>query len=198
MTAETHPVLVVNNAEDEVHDFVRPIQDLLAAAQVSCQVISYKQLTRTIVLRYRAVILSASPLGNDIVEHHQVYYRWLLTHWGPVLGICAGHQIIGRLFGGELRRSVESEVGLSTVRVLCPDPLLKGLAREFTVLQHHNDSVTCPSEFVVLASSARCENQIMRHRARPIYSTQFHAERSGVEIITNFLSLALLHMEFCW
>ena len=53
-----------------------------------------------------------------------------------------------------------------------------------------------PEEFVLLASNENCKIQAMRHKERPIYGTQFHAENweepylHGRQIISNFFSLA--------
>ena len=182
-------LLIVNNAEADNREFVLPIQEILDALSMPYGVIEYEQLSEHEVNGYSGVILSASPKGNDIVEHHQQHYQWVRGYPKPVLGICAGHQIIGVLFGGKLLRNMKSEIGAVVIQIVRDDEIFNGMERKFSVVQEHMDSVTCPQDFAVLASSDRCKNQVMKHRKRPIYSTQFHAEKSETRVITNFVEI---------
>ena len=135
------------------------------------------------------MILSASPFGDDIVDHHQSYYQWILQYTKPVLGICAGHHIIGRLFGSDIIRNREAEVGDCFVIADKTDYLFDGMEKRFIVKQNHKDSITLPEDFSLLAHSASCRVQVMKHMIRPIYSTQFHAELSNRPLIENFIAI---------
>ena len=79
------------------------------------------------------------------------------------------------------------------ITVLTPsDPIFAGLptAPEF-VFWHHDEVISSP-EFSLLAKTASCKYQVLKHKERLIYTTQFHPELRGphgVELMTNFFNL---------
>ena len=179
-------VLIINSAEPEDQSFVDPIKGALVGTDTTVQVREYGEVYD--VNSFDAVIISASPKGDDIVNDHRQNFEWLLTYQNPVLGICAGHQLIGTMFGGELKRDTEAEDGDIHIQIVKEDPLFKRHEGELKVEQHHNDSITLPADFELLATSDKCEVQAMRHKERPTYSVQWHAERSNPDIIRNFIN----------
>jgi len=194
-------ILIVNNAEPSNNDFVSPIEnilhapsvDILLEASVETETISYSNLVGQDLSPYSGVILSASPGGDDIVENHLRFYEWIKSYDKPILGICSGHQIIGRLYGSELIRETQQEIGDLEVYITKDDPIFDGLNKRFTVRQAHNDSITLPTDFALLASSDKCEVQVMKHKSKPIYTTQFHVEALNPEIILNYLDIVKNH-----
>ena len=132
----------------------------------------------------------------------------------PLIGLCGGHQMIAQAFGGEIGKMRPllpgepdphpqyhpgdmKEWGFMKVRVTMPDPLFEGLAPEIVVRQMHAWEIKkLPAEFVVLAATDECEIQAIRHRFRPLYGTQFHAEAyddqhpDGRKILGNFFKIA--------
>ncbi len=195
MEREPLKIVVVNNAEPDVREFVDPIVIFISYltnsrnARLSYKLIEYRDFLKENINEHDAVILSASPFGDDIVDHHMKYYSWLEMSGKPVFGICAGHQIIGCFFGGELIRATEAEVGYREIKIVKDDPLFMNKQIR-PAIQHHKDSVSCPDDFIILAESPNCKNQIMRHLYKPIYSTQFHAEKSNKWLIENFITMA--------
>jgi len=187
--------LVVNNAEPDIRDFVAPINHLLEKNGCIYEQIEYRQMLHTDMDCFDSVILSGSPTGDDITFSHQKYYSWVDTYKKPILGICAGHQILGVRYGAELIRGDESEKGDDIpVQIKCvEDPIFCGMEGEITTLQMHNDSVTCSDDFTILASSEKCNNQVMKSKDRPFYTVQFHAEISNHDIILNFLRICEKH-----
>lgn len=184
-------IVIINNAESGIFDFVNPIKKILDTQNdVTSKIIAYLDTPNHDVTRYNGVILSASPLGNNIVHNRLPYYNWLLDYEKPVLGICAGHQIIGCFFGGRLLRRKESEMNSVTIKIIAKDAILRDCKNQFTAYQQHFDSVTCPKGFLTLARSKKCKVQILKHINKPIFSTQFHAEISNKRIIQNFIDIA--------
>ena len=183
-------ILIVNNAEKEISRFTAPIEDILKRVDIECRTIQYSDLLKTVLDSINGIILGASPHGNDIVEHHQKYYQWVKSAGIPILGICAGHQIIGRLFGADLIRGKEKEIGSHYVEIDQEAPIFRGYEKRFLVEQAHSDSITLPEDFMLLAHSQKCRVQVMRHKSRLLFTTQFHAEISNKELIINFVDLA--------
>lgn len=111
----------------------------------------------------------------------------------PTLGICLGHQILAREFGGEVEapaagRDEEGVANIVWSEEAASDPLVGELARAGAsiVAESHNDAVTrIPDGASLLASSARCEVQAMRIGSA--VGVQFHPEVSPerMELWTN-------------
>ena len=107
------------------------------------------------------------------------------------MGICAGHHVAGYMYGSKLLRSIEPESGDFEVKVIKDDPLFNGMPESFKVRQMHNDSITLPAKFELLASSKTCLNQLMKHKNKPIYTCQFHPEYYNHDLIRNFIAITI-------
>ena len=180
---------MVNNAEPGITDFTKPVEKIIADTNVVCCSIEYHECISFNFDEFDGVILSGSPQGNDIVVHHSQYFYWIKTFKKPVLGICAGHHITGFLFGAEILSSVEPESGDLEVDIVKQDPIFDGIPATFTVKQMHNDSISLPENFDLLATSKICKVQLMKHKQSPLYTCQFHPEFYNARLIHNFLQL---------
>lgn len=182
-------ILIVNNAEPGIKEFAAPIEQLVLDAGSTPDFIEYAACADINLTEFDGIILTGSPQGDDIVEHHAPFFRWIKDFEKPVLGICAGHHVTGYLYGSELLRSQEPESGDFEVEIVKTDPLFKNLPQKFTVKQMHNDSITLPNDFELLLTSASCKNQLMKHKNKPLYSCQFHPEYFNHQLILNYISL---------
>lgn len=120
---------------------------------------------------------------------------------GPVLGICAGLQLLTMFASGEVEPMSKSgrlpERGYMPLEVLDDSDLLRGVGPVATVYQDHEDEITVvPDDFRVLARTPGCEVQAIAAPERHWWGTQFHPERSdahhpdGDRVIRNFFALA--------
>ncbi|WP_297099866.1 type 1 glutamine amidotransferase [uncultured Draconibacterium sp.] len=182
-------ILVVNNAEPGIREFAEPILKLISEAGSTPTFIEYAACPTANLNAFDGIILTGSPQGDDIVEHHAPYFEWIKDFEKPVLGICAGHHVTGYLYGSELLRSQEPESGDFEVEIVKADPLFNELPQKFTVRQMHNDSITLPNDFELLVTSATCKNQLMKHKNKPLYTSQFHPEFYNHQLIRNFIAL---------
>lgn len=180
-------ILVINNAEPGIREFAIPIENIINECGSSFDFIEYKDCINTNFDQFDGVILTGSPQGDDIIEHHSPFFKWIFDIKKPVFGICAGHHVLGYLYGSEILRSVEPESGDFEVKILKKDVIFEGLPETLKVKQMHNDSITLPGNFELLASSKVCKNQMMKHTERPIYTTQFHPEFYNHDLIRNFI-----------
>ena len=119
----------------------------------------------------------------------------------PVLGICAGLQLLTGFAGGCVEpmavQGRSPERGYLALEVLDDRDLLAGLPGQATVYQDHTDEIAeLPSDFRVLARTAGCEIQAIAAPERRWWGTQFHPERfdpehpDGRRVIENFFELA--------
>ncbi|WP_427894339.1 type 1 glutamine amidotransferase [Kribbella sp. GL6] len=97
----------------------------------------------------------------------------------PVLGICLGGQMLAHEFGGEVRGKYGlPEKGVTALTVLpaaADDVLLAGLPTSVWAVESHQDQITrLPEDAVLLMSSERCPNQMLR--IGQSWGVQFHPE----------------------
>jgi GMP synthase (glutamine-hydrolysing) len=147
-------------------------------------------------LKVDGVVLSGGALsleGTDTPLGRVA--EWIDQAPFPVLGICVGHQFLGRHFGGTVGRSSAPEFGRVAVSVDAPDhPLFRDVPSSLTVWSSHNDQVErLPPGWRRLAHSPSCPVQAMAHPSRAILGVQFHPEvehtEHGREIFRNFVNL---------
>lgn len=107
----------------------------------------------------------------------------LVENKKPVLGVCYGHQILGRVMGAKVGRCEGGwELGETEV-TLTPEgkqsPLFFGVSSSIQVMQSHQDCVLhVPGQGVLLASSSHTRVQAALWSERA-YGVQFHPEFTG-------------------
>jgi len=110
----------------------------------------------------------------------------------PVLGICYGMQLLGKLAGGRIRKSGKREYGRTIVRLKRTDPLFKGMpARGVTWMSHCDKVERLPKGFKSVAESHDTRNAAFSEPVRGIFGVQFHPEvvhtENGKRILKNFI-----------
>jgi GMP synthase-like glutamine amidotransferase len=115
----------------------------------------------------------------------------------PVLGICAGMQLLGRFAGARINHAAEPEIGELEVEVVDRDGLLRDAGDRPRVFQHHTDELLdLPEGFRLLATTDRCRVQAIASEERGWWGTQFHPESyrsanpEGARILRTFFELA--------
>ncbi|HEX9019156.1 MAG TPA: aminodeoxychorismate/anthranilate synthase component II [Anaerolineaceae bacterium] len=113
----------------------------------------------------------------------------------PVLGVCLGHQCIGEVFGGEVRRAARLMHGKTSPVYHYGSDLFQGVPSPFDATRYHSLIVVDPLPRVLEATAFTREGELMglRHKTYPIYGVQFHPESiltlSGKQILHNFLAV---------
>ncbi len=112
----------------------------------------------------------------------------------PVLGVCLGHQAIGRAFGGEIgpaKKLMHGKVSAITHDGSGP---FEGLENPFLAGRYHSLAVnydTVPEILKITAVSEDSEVMGLSHRELPIHGIQFHPEsvltENGKKVLFNFL-----------
>ncbi len=124
----------------------------------------------------------------------------------PILGICYGMQLAGRLLGATVRKADHREFGRASMTVRDRAGLLHALPEHATVWMSHGDQVSLDdapahlkAQTTILASTPTCPLAAVRitreptTRTKPLtfYGVQFHPEVThtpqGADIIENFL-----------
>jgi GMP synthase (glutamine-hydrolysing) len=110
----------------------------------------------------------------------------------PILGICAGMHFMCNHYGGATEAAKLPEFGKTTLIVDDENDIFRGLPKQFTVWESHNDEVTkVPELFDILAHSDNCPVEAIKMKGKPIYGLQFHPEventEHGADIFKNYL-----------
>lgn len=92
----------------------------------------------------------------------------------PVLGICLGHQIIGRALGGVHREGAVDAVGILDIDLIEPDPWLGDHVGTIGAMRWNSDVVSLPPSATLLARSATVDNDAFRYGSA--LGMQFHLE----------------------
>jgi len=164
------------------YEFVAP---LVAVAEESEQVTvkHYSEVKAENLAGFSRVILSGTTLKDTAFLQEPEKFAWIKQADKPVLGICAGIEAIGLVFGLRLIRSLE--IGMTQMATLKENPLFSGAFKAYSL---HNYAVEPSADFEVLAESAYCV-QAIKHRQKPIYGVLFHPEVRNQDILKRFITL---------
>lgn len=110
----------------------------------------------------------------------------------PVLGICYGLQLMGKMLGGEIVSSKRREYGLGTLSFKGGGKLLAGIKSPIQVWNSHGDKIEkLPKGFKAVGTTENSAYALVADESRRFYGMQFHPEvvhtPRGMEIIKNFL-----------
>lgn len=112
----------------------------------------------------------------------------------PILGICLGHQAIGKAFGANIVRAGELYHGKASSISHDGKGCFNGVRNPLTAIRYHSlviDKVYVPPELEVTATSPDGEIMGVRHKEYHIEGLQFHPESigtvSGKEMLLNFI-----------
>lgn len=122
-------------------------------------------------------------------------YVALMNFDVPVIGFCLSHEIIAVAFRGRIKKLAEYHGKKEEVTITkMDDPIFEGLhSNKVSLVKRHAFHVSeLPPDFISLAESDTCSNEIIRHKTKPIYGFQSHPEVSGPDglvMVKNFLKM---------
>ena len=144
---------------------------------------------------FDAIVLSPGPgtpgrwhdfcVCDDILRFSEI----------PVLGICLGHQGLGKMLDGEVRSAPEAMHGRLSKIFHEGDGLFDGIPQGFPVVRYHSLAITgMGPDGNVCAWADDGVVMGIEHRKRPLWGVQFHPESiatdHGARLVENFFNLA--------
>lgn len=153
----------------------------------------FNEINETDLKNFDGVILSGAPIL--VTEHNLSPYldglKWIKSTDKPVLGICFGHQVLGMLYHADAARMKECRT-MNEIEQFIECPILNRLPQVFEMQEDHCESISIPEEFVLVANSDECINEVMQHQTKLLFGVQFHPEVSGnygAILFENFIEL---------
>ena len=153
-------------------EFVRPIAQVIE----DCKIVHYQDDFNP--KSHDRVIITGTALQDNAYLNHIDAFSWLKTYSKPVLGVCAGMQILALVHGATLLH--KKEIGMITVRTQKDNPLFQG---DFAAYALHGNAVEELDGFDILATSDSCVQAIRKHNYMGIL---FHPEVRNTHILDNF------------
>lgn len=176
--------LVINTCPQNqlwYNEFVMPITNIL---KTNFEVIHHSKIDENVIENYDKIIISGNPLGENEHLNNIDKYNWIKTTNKPILGICAGMQIIGKISNCQI---VDYEqIGLSKILTIIPNKLFDKPA--FEIYSLHKQAIIPTEEFEILSKTMECV-QAIKHKQKDIYAVMFHPEVRNKDIIENFITL---------
>ncbi len=180
-------ILVINNKGQYNHRIARSLQYLKIPSELVSNDLSIEEIEAKNPI---GLILGGGPslegagMSEEYIKHFDI----------PILGICLGHQLIAKAYGGEVTTSDTESYAQVKININNDKNLFKQLAPEMDVWSSHKDEVkTIPQDFEVLASSNLCDVESFKHEDKDVYGIQFHPEvhhtPKGSIIFENFYKI---------
>ena len=187
-------ILVIDNYDSFTYNLVQYLGELGAEPQVRRNdAVSPAEIRQ---LAPQGIVLSPGPKSPAETEPTNAIIRELAGKI-PMLGVCLGHQCIGHVYGGTIRRADRLMHGKTSQVIHSGKAIFQGLTNPFVATRYHSllvDRDSLPSELEVTAWTAEGEIMGMQHQSLPLWGVQFHPESiltaEGKRLLSNFLFLA--------
>lgn len=185
-------VLLISTCNEKLHEleFVKPIKSILCELDETFFVKHYSKLTKEDLGSCSKIIICGTSLKDNLFLKDIKSFSWLKFFNKPVLGICAGMQILGLVYGGELKK--KKEIGLLFENFENNFLGLEGSEEVHQVYHLHGNYVdfTKLNDFDIAVRS-NYEEKIalaVKHKEKPIYGVLFHPEVRQKEMIKKFIN----------
>ncbi|MFW6062608.1 MAG: anthranilate synthase component II [Chloroflexota bacterium] len=183
-------IVVIDNYDSFTYNLVQYLGELGAELSVyRNDAITVEQLRQ---LAPDHIVISPGPgvpddggISNEVIRQ--------LGPTTPVLGVCLGHQCLGQVFGGQVRRAQQLMHGKTSAVYHKGQGLFYGVPSPFQATRYHSLIVEEPLPDVLEVTAFTSEGEIMglRHKEYPVVGVQFHPEsiltEHGKRLLQNFL-----------
>lgn len=166
-------------------EFVSPVARIAERSGLEWKYRHYAAMDDAIPTDMEGVIICGTALKDNGFLACPDSFDWLHRTEIPVLGICAGMQVLCLTFGGSVKKGCE--IGMTDVHVTAPHFLLPGVS-SFQAYELHSHSCEPPPGWEILAVSDRCI-QAIRDPLHPRFGLMFHPEVRNDRVVEVFLEL---------
>lgn len=126
----------------------------------------------------KGVIFSGGP-SSVYDENVPDFNEDILTLNLPILGLCYGHQLMQKCYGGKVGKAEVGEFGFAKLKLNknVKSPLFEGLDETEQVWMSHQDEVLkVGNGFEIIGSTKDCKAAAVQNLSKKRFSLQFHCE----------------------
>jgi GMP synthase (glutamine-hydrolysing) len=177
-------MLIVDVCTDRLSyfEFVKPVEDVLKKANTAFFTKHYTNIRQSDLGKAEKLIVCGTALKDFKYLADVGKFGWIEESFKPILGICAGMQVLALVFGGKLIEN--TRIGRYSVNVLRENSLTS--KNRFSSYFLNSKAVEPNDNFETIAQSGTLKCMI-KHKQQTFYGCLFHPEAQNSEIITNFL-----------
>jgi anthranilate synthase/aminodeoxychorismate synthase-like glutamine amidotransferase len=195
MTVPATPrVFMIDNYDSFTYNLVQYLGEL--GAEITVRRNDHVTIAEIAAARPTHLVVSPGPCTPNEAGISMA----AIAHFGaerlPVLGVCLGHQAIGQVYGGVVRRAGAPVHGKTDAISHDGRGVFAGLPDPFTATRYHSLVVDEALPVCLELTAWNAEGIVMgvRHRNLPVHGVQFHPESVlttvGLELLRIFLSMS--------
>ena len=177
-------ILIINICKEELHEleFVKPIADILRKRKINFEIKHYKEINEKNIKKFDKIIIAGTSLKDNQFLESVPKLQWIKLYNKPILGICAGMQIFGKIFGCEVYD--KAIIGQEEIKITQKNDLIEEEDPFYSYFLN-NKTIKLTKDFEVLARGNEIE-AVIKHKSKRVYGCLFHPEVMNSEIIVNF------------
>lgn len=178
-------IIDTNKEADSIFnlEFVKPIEDVCKLQNQELTTIHFKEFSTINLPDFNKLIICGNPLQDfEYLEHINLFQN-IKEYKNPLLGICAGMQILALTHGATLEENIE--IGPKQLEITEYDSLLENINEIYCL---HKKATTIPEQFKQIAKTKN-SIQAIKHQTLNQYGLLFHPEVNNKIIIERFLNL---------
>lgn len=165
-------------------EFVDPIANIVRSSGEDLKIVHHLSTDLEKQDGFNGIILCGTALMDNGFRENNRLIKLIKNTGIPVLGVCAGMQIVAFAYGAELVDSLE--IGMSEIRITKNDKVLGG---EKTIQGYklHGMRMAANENFIALAESEKGPEAV-RHVTNPAWGVLFHPEVRNEWVVRNFIA----------
>jgi len=184
-------ILLVDNYDSFTYNLYHYLSSLKCKVDV-CRndKITSKEIIKK---KYKRIVISPGP-GNPNQAGNCLKIVKNISKKIPILGVCLGHQIIGKAFGAKIINAKKIMHGKTSKISHNKNGIFKGISKNLIGTRYHSlviDRKTLNKDFVITAETTDGVIMGIMHKKYNLHGVQFHPESisttEGMKLIKNFL-----------
>ncbi len=168
-------ILVISVCKERISDleFVKPVENLLSKNNIPFLTKHYEDVSDIYLDQSDKIIICGTSLKDFEYLKKLDKFSWVKNAGKPLLGICAGMQIISKIMNEKLdKKKLIGQIKVES-------------KKDFDAYFLSSFAVKSPKNFEVLGKADKIPC-ILRHKKEKIHCYLFHPEVLNPEIILNF------------
>ncbi len=193
-------VLIIDNYDSFVYNIIHflelPDSEYLVVRNDQIEVKEIKEMINA--KKIDSIIISPGPMAPDDAGVSSSIIEQLYKEI-PILGVCLGHECIGKVFDCTIERCKEIIHGEADDVYIIDSPIYRGLDKCFKAARYHSLCISKNgfNDKELIIDAQLCDGIIMgvRHHKYPLFGVQYHPEsiltgENGKVILRNFIEFS--------